>query len=309
MYFMKQIILLTGFVVLAFSCRHDKTEETETTTVTQTPVTVTTISTAPLIEYVDLNATATFLQKNYVKANVNGYIKSVHTQIGSYVREGQLLFVLKTKEAQAIGNTINKLSPSFRFSGINSIKAATHGFVNQLDHQVGDYVQDGDQLAVINDMNSFAFVMDLPYELRPYIINKKQVTVTLPDGTKLNGIISAAMPTVDPEAQTQRLIIKVSTARVIPENLIATVRVVKTEHSNTQSLPKAAVLTNDVQSEFWVMKMIDTATAVKVEVKKGIEANDMAEILSPSFSSSDKILLTGNFGLPDTAKVKVLRNR
>jgi hypothetical protein len=41
-------------------------------------------------------------------------------------------------------------------------------------------------------------------------------------------------------------------------------------------------------------------------VTKGIETNDRIEILKPQFSVNDKILLTGNYGLPDTAKVKVV---
>jgi hypothetical protein len=52
--------------------------------------------------------------------------------------------------------------------------------------------------------------------------------------------------------------------------------------------------------------MINDSTAVKVPVKKGMETKDNVEIVSPALSSSDKILLTGNYGLPDTAKVKVL---
>ena len=55
------------------------------------------------------------------------------------------------------------------------------------------------------------------------------------------------------------------------------------------------------------MKMIDSATAVKVPVKKGLETADKVEILSPVLKVTDKILLTGNYGLPDTAKVTVIK--
>ena len=55
------------------------------------------------------------------------------------------------------------------------------------------------------------------------------------------------------------------------------------------------------------MKLIDSITAVKVPVKKGIETTDKVEILSPVLSDSDKILITGNYGLEDTAKVKIIQ--
>lgn len=51
------------------------------------------------------------------------------------------------------------------------------------------------------------------------------------------------------------------------------------------------------------MKMIDSATAVRVDIKKGLELKDKIEVLSPKFSKDDRILVTGNYGLPDTAKV------
>ncbi len=294
------------FCIALFSCHgsEPKSEDDSAVADVQTPVTVTGISMAPLVEYTELNATSTFLQKNYVKSMTAGYIQSVDIQLGKLVTKGQLLFVLKTKESQSIGSTINKLDPNFKFSGTNRIVSSASGYITQLNHQVGDYVQDGEQLAVISDISSFAFVLELPYELRPYVLNQKNVELLLPDSTKLNGTISGTMPVVDPASQTQNVIIKVA-AQNIPENLIARVKIQKVEKNNAQSLPKAAVLTNDVQDEFWVMKLINDTTAVKVPVQKGLETKDMVEIVSPSFSSSDRILLTGNYGLADTAKVKI----
>jgi multidrug efflux pump subunit AcrA (membrane-fusion protein) len=242
------------------------------------------------------------MQKNYLKANVNGYVQEVNTSLGKYVSIGEKLFVLKTMEAQSIGNAVNKLDPSFRFSGINVIKAAAQGYISQLSHQVGDYVQDGEQLAVINDAQSFAFILNLPYELRPYITNQRTVTLYLPDSTTLIGTIASIIPSVDPTAQTQQVVIKVPNAG-IPENLIARVRIIKTQRSGAQALPKAAVLTDETQSTYWVMKLINDSTAVKVPIQRGIETKTAVEIVSPQFSAQDRILLTGNYGLADTAGV------
>jgi len=83
------------------------------------------------------------------------------------------------------------------------------------------------------------------------------------------------------------------------------VALVKKLKINTTSIPKAALLSNDTQTEFWIMKMIDSVTAVRVDVKKGIETNSNVEILSPQLFSKDKLVLTGHYGLADTAKVIV----
>ena len=273
-----------------------------------TPVTVTTISSEPMEEAVTLNATSTFLQKWVVRANATGYLKSANVQLNKMVGRGQTLYSVKTKEAESIGNTINILDSSFRFTGVNSIRANGSGFISQIDKQAGDYVQDGDQLAVITDTRSFVFLLNMPYELRPYIIDKKSLELILPDGEKLTGTISGSMPSMDPGSQTQSIILRVNSSHSIPENLIATVKVTKSAKATGSSLPKSAVLADETQTEFWVMKMLNDSLAVKTPVKKGIETNDRIEIVAPIFSAADKILVSGNFGLGDTAKVKIIKS-
>jgi multidrug efflux pump subunit AcrA (membrane-fusion protein) len=295
------------FSTLTTACHSKKVEETvaeeqETTT----PVTITSISTEPMAEYIELNATSTFLQKAYVKASANGYITLVNAQVGKMVSSAQNVFTLKTKEAHSIGNSINILDSSFHFSGTINIKAGTAGYISEINHQAGDYVQEGEQLAVISDVKSFVFILNLPYELRPWVLNKRTVELLLPDGKTMTGIISSAMPVVDSASQTQNIILKVN-EKNLPVNLIAKVRVIKTEKPNAVSLPKQSVLSDETQTKFWVMKVMNDSTAIKIPVTKGIETNGRIEILSPPFSNSDKFLLTGNYGLADTAKIKIVK--
>jgi len=44
-----------------------------------------------------------------------------------------------------------------------------------------------------------------------------------------------------------------------------------------------------------------------VPIIRGIETTDRVEVISPQFSTDDKFILTGNFGLPDTAKIKIVK--
>lgn len=273
----------------------------------QTPVTASSISRDTMSEYIELNATAAFLLKSYIKANTNGYLESVAIQPGQYVANGQMLFSIKTKEAKSLGNTINELDSVFRFSGTNHIRASESGYIAELDHQPGDYVQDGEQLAVINNSSSFAFIMNMPYELRSVVIKARMLQVLLPDGEQLPGSISEAMPSVDSAAQTQRIVIRVKSSHPIPENLVARIRILKTFRPSAVSVPRSAVLTDETQNEFWVMKLLDSTTAVKVPIQRGIESADRIELLSPAFNDSDRILTSGHYGLEDTAKVKIIR--
>jgi hypothetical protein len=226
-------------------------------------------------------------------------------QLGDYVTKGQTLFTIKTKEAVALGNTINKLDTALHFEGITKIASPISGYVTQLTYTAGNYVQDGEQLAEITDKSSFVFLLDLPYELKPYLPENKILLLHLADSTVLTGHIESALPSLDSVAQTQRYIIKVNTDKLIPENLIAKVALLKQQLNNVTLLPKAAVLSNEEQTEFWIMKLLNDSIAVKTEIKKGIENNDSIEIVEPALNDSDRIILTGNYGLSDTAKIKV----
>lgn len=305
-YIEQSLLLFFSCLIILIGCKSkDTTASPEATVEPRTPVTVTSITYDPLEESVELNATATYLQKNFVRSNLIGYIQKSNIKFGDYVNRGQTLFVLKTKEATAIGNAVNQLNPEFKFSGINVIKAGASGYVSEVNHQSGDYVQDGEQLAVINDAKSFVFVMNVPYEYKQYVSVGKQVQLTLPDGERILTTVKSSLPTVDSVSQTQAVSLSIHSTHSIPVNLVAKAKIVKVMKTAAATLEKKAVLSDETLSNFWVMKLIDDSTAVKVPVKTGIEAGDKVEIVSPDFSAKDKILLNGNYGLADTALVIV----
>ena len=299
----RTIFWLSAISLCLAACAGKAPEKEQAAAEVKTPVGVAAVEFGALTDSIDLNATSSFLQNYYIKATSTGYIRAVNVRPGEYLEAGKELFRIETKESMVIGKSVSSLDSTFKFTGLSTIKSSGHGYITQLNHQLGDYVQDGEQLAVISDMNSFVFLLNLPYEWRPLVLNKKRVQLLLPDGMRLQGTISQVMPTVDSLSQTQTVVIRTSSSVPIPQNLIARVRISRTEKTNAQTVPKSAVLTDDAQTNYWVMKMIDSSTAAKTPVRKGIEWKDRIEILDPRFSKTDLILVSGNYGLPDTAKV------
>jgi len=297
------VILLLSIVVFLGSC--NKAVPTETAVAVSIPVTVTSIDTTAIESFVDLNATTAYLIKNTIKANTTGYLEVVNTASNNFVKKNQLLFSLKTREAKVLGNTINKIDPSLHFGNAINLRATCDGFVTSVNVQKGDYVQEGDALAIINDATSFSIVLSLPYELKKYVKVNDVLKVYLPDGDKITTKVEKFMPTVDPASQTQNVILKTLHTENIPENLIVKVRVNKTTENKTISLPKEAILSDETQTDFWIMKVVGKDLAVKVPVKKGIESLNKVQILSPKLKPSDKILLTGNYGVGDSIKIKI----
>ena len=298
-------IVWFGIVLIFSSCASKINDLTEDNIIGGTPVKVVSVKKELLTETIVLNATSVFLLKTPVKSATNGYLQNVRIKQGGYVKRGDVLMEVITKEAQSIGKDISKLDTSFHFKGEINIKATGNGYISQLNFENGDYVQEGEQIAIINDEESFVFMLEFPYELTNLIKSNKSVRLMLPDSTMLNGTIDRALPIVDAASQTQNYLILVDNKEMIPENLNAKVFIVKSSKQNAFSIPKEALLTNETQSDYWVMKLLNDTTAVRVPVIVGIQTNLKAEILSPQFSETDKIVISGNYGLGDTAKVQM----
>ena len=292
-------------IVLLASCKSKDSVSTEVEALAGTPVTVTTVTKNVLSETIELNATSSFLLKSPVKALANGYLQNIKIRQGDFVRKGEVLMSMITKEVQSIGSDINKLDSSFHFKGAISIVAPGSGYISQLNYQSGDYVQDGEQIATISDEKSFAFILELPYELTPLIVGNKKIKLQLPDSSILDGTIEKPLPTVDAASQTQSYVISVNCQKMIPENLVAKAILIKSTKPNAITIPNEAVLTDETQGLFWVMKLLNDTIAVKIVIQKGIEAGNKVEIVSPKFSETDRILISGNYGLPDTALVMI----
>jgi biotin carboxyl carrier protein len=303
---LKKILFYVAVLILfsCFSCnRSNEIKETESEP--KTPVTITSAIQEPLAETIEMNATSAFQVKDNVKAMLNGYIQEVHIKLGDYVKKGQLLFTLKTKEASALSTKTN--DTTFNFSGLIKIYAPLSGVITTLGKQNGDYVQDGDDLTVIAEQSSLVFILEIPFESKKFVKLGSFCNITLPDGEMVKGVVNSEMPTVDEESQTQKFVLKPQASSMLPENLIVNVEIVKSKKPVAQTLPKDAVLTNETQTEWWVMKLINDSVAIKVSVKKGIESSEKIEIIEPVFSSSDRIIISGDYGLADTAKVNIIK--
>ena len=55
------------------------------------------------------------------------------------------------------------------------------------------------------------------------------------------------------------------------------------------------------------MKLINDSTAIKVPVKIGIVTDAQVEISAPLFDKFDRLINTGNYGLPDTARINIIQ--
>jgi hypothetical protein len=181
------------------------------------------------------------------------------------------------------------------------------GIVSSIAHYGGDFVQEGDELAVISDPESLVFILEVPFELTGYIEKNKECIIILSDKRILKGRVRDRMPDMNVQNQTVSYFVTPLAQLKLPQNLIATAEIVKSIRQDAVVLPKGALLSDETQTDFWVMKLINDSTAIKIPVVKGIETSDEVQIIEPVFTPADRILFSGNYGLPDTAAVTVNR--
>ena len=294
------------FFLLITGCRNENPTSKERTSSVKTPVHVTTIENTNISEKINLNAISQFQKKNTVKATSNGYVEKVFKSIGENISIGNPLFTIKTKEAEALSK-LNIQDSLFNFKGLLTILSPSSGIISEISKQTNDYVTDGDQLALIADKSSFVFLLSVPFELNKYVIIGSNCKILLPDSTSIDGTIMNKLPGIDPTSQTQSYIVKPQTTLTLPENLIAIVQINKNKRQNTQVIDKTAVLADENFENFWVMMIVNDSTAVKININKGISTDNKIEILSPHFNTSDRIISSGNYGLPDTANIKMIK--
>jgi len=271
-------------------------------------VTVGTVQTDTLTDVLRLSAVSAFQAKDALRATTTGYVLPPTPVVGQQVRAGQTVFTIQTKESKTLHLDQLTGDPRLKFSGIIRIKSARTGILATVDKLAGDYVQDGEQLGLTYDKSRFGFILDVPVTQLRYVHTGQSCRIFLPDGRVLNGRVAEVLATADVSIQTQRYTIR-PTGPVpdLPENLAVQVEINRTAPHLARTLPRGAVLTNETQTSFWVMRLLNDSTAVKVPVTVGTQEKDHIEIKQPAFSPRDKILVSGNFGLDDTAAVRVTR--
>jgi multidrug efflux pump subunit AcrA (membrane-fusion protein) len=297
--------LITGVIALTLSCNRGSSTTEEVTEV-RTPVRIVPVIFKSVSSSVDLPAVTMFMNKNIIRAATTGIIEKISIKPGDYVIANQLLFTIRTRESIALASS-HISDTSFAFKGIINITSNKEGVISSVAYQKGDFVQEGDEMAVVSDQSSLVFILDVPFELEVYIEKNRRCTIILPDKREITGNITGKLPEMDVQSQTIRYVIKPISAGHLPANLIGTVGLVRSTVGNAQVLPKRAVLGDETQTEFWIMKLINDSTAIKVIVKKGFENNDEVEITDPLLATTDRIILTGNYGLPDTARISIIK--
>jgi len=298
-----QIPVICGFFLFT-GCKTTPKEEAELNSI-KTPVSTEKLRSVSMDEVVTLQAVSGYTRKETVRASSSGYIVSSKRTLGEHIKAGELILQIKTKEASAI-----KALPqdsALHISGLIEIRANSDGIISQMDHHQGDFISEGDALLTLSQPGSLVFYLKVPFSERASIHPGESYPLLFPDGKKMTGKVTRLLTTIEAGSQSEDYLIEPLGGEMIPENLWIQVPVKKLSHKGNYSLPKECVLSNEAQTDFWVMRLSNDSLAIKIKIKKGIESDSLTEILSPRFEPDDRFVSKGSYGLSDTARIEIVK--
>lgn len=306
---MKKILFFTvAAVILSLftSCGKRSTGDNEEIVVPRASVTTTQITEGNISELLPLNGKTVFLKKNEVISPISGYITAIHIKFGDQVKKGDVLFEIQTREDKALEQSQMGDSIGFQNFGRISVTATTSGMVNKpLTLGAGAYVVEGSTLCTLADTKDLLVRVNVPYEYHRLVKEGIDCRLYLPDNSQVEGTVYQVQPYIDETSQTQEILVKPEGIHAWPENMNLIVSFLKADSKETLLLPKKALLTNETQTDYWVMKIVRDSMALKVPVKTGIKNDSIVEIISDQLKAGDNIILEGGYGLPDSSIVKI----
>jgi biotin carboxyl carrier protein len=295
--------IISGILLILLFSGCNKTREKEVVTTPKAIVEAVTFKSGSISEDINFQAQSGYQIKNIVLAPIDCYVQKAFVKPGDRVQTGQVLFEIVTKERKATEHLQDTIFSNF---GVIQIKANSTGFVSSVVTQTGDFVSAGNKMCEISNVSSLVFTLQVPFEYNNLIKTGATCQIALPDGNNLQGTVKSELGQMNLDGQTRQYVVKPSTSLFIPENLVATVNITTQKTASAQIVPVRCILSDEMMQNFWVMKLVNDSTAVKIHVKTGLKNNDEVEILEPAFTISDRILSEGNYGLPDTALVNVI---
>jgi len=305
---MKKTIYISLLLIPLFNCCKTAPKELDETEILnpKSIVEVVNVKFGSVDDELILSATTIYLKRNVVTATIPAFITNVKVKLGDAIKKGDVLYELESKERRALGNNASKLDTTLINFGLIKIRASATGIISTLDkQQSGDYVLEGTQLCTIAESSDLAFQVNVPYEFSSFTKTGKSCIIQLPDSTVHKAVFTKALTAMNVLAQTQTVLAKCDENLFLPENMIVKVTIIKGSNSNKQVFPKSCILSDEMMKKFWVMKLINDSIAIKVPVVIGNKNSMNSEVISPLFNATDKIISIGNYGLQDTALVKI----
>lgn len=298
----KTTLYLSGLLLFITSCK--KNETAQNNSKASVEVTTTLITEGDVQQYLTFNGVAIYQRKENIRSNVTGYISRMNFKIGDKISTGQIFATVRTKEQDALKAAVKIDSSLRKFINPIGIKSNASGVISVLSITQNDYVAEGDILATVVQPNSLVVQVNVPYEYNNVVAIGSDCEIILQNGDKIMGKISGYLPSIDAVAQSQIFLISLPQGN-LPENLNVQIRILYKEAKKVMTIPKKALQTNELLTEYWVFKVSKDSLAIKEKVIPLLENDSIIQIQGQGVKVNDRIVLEGGYQMQDSTKISI----
>lgn len=297
----KYIIGILLFSLL-FSCK----KNTDTTNEISAPIKVkiALVDRQDLKEYLTFNGVTKYQQREDIKANVTGYISWMPFQMGDVIKRGQAFASIRTKEQDALGEAAKIDSSLAKFAKPLILTSNASGIISNLKIVPNDFVSEGDVLATVSQPNTLVVQVSIPFEYSGKVKVGTDCKIILGGHPEIDAQISRVLTSTDSIGQAQHYLIRLPNTQ-LPENLNVQVRIISEKAENALTIPKEALQTNELLTDFWVLKIVDDTLAIRANVKPLLESDSLVQIQANNLQENDKVIISGGYQMQDSTSVSI----
>ena len=256
---------------------------------------------------------------------VTGVITRFSFYNGDPVEKGETIALVVTKEsyaaikgAQSLMNNavtdeqkreaVRTLNIAEQSSNQIKITAPFSGTLVNRSKNENEVVNEGELIASLIDKNSILFVAQVPADSIYRVKVGQPVSIIFPSihNKMFEGNVKRIEPQVNMESQTFPVQIGINNpAGLLPDSLYGEASIIIGKHKDVFVVPLKAVIHDEENDTYSITLINPDSIAYTVNVRKGIVKDSLEEIYADNIKAGMKVIVEGNYGLPDSTKVSI----
>jgi membrane fusion protein, multidrug efflux system len=324
------IVASTSLLLIWFGCnRHKETDEETAKTDARVPVKISQLTKNNIESVVSAVGTTDALRKEKIFSPVSGRVTALRVLEGSSVHTGDVMLILRTKEAQAaiegaealirIASTDEEKQKAQRALALAdslqpqiAIKAPFDGLIASRNVTEGERVGEQTELLTIIDPATIVFIADIPISSIAAIHPDLPARIRLPQ--QPTDLIDAVVEAINPQAETQSQSVKVrlrfqnmsDRQRIlIKSNIPGTSYIITGSHRDVFVVNRSVLLHDDETNAYSLIVMTGDSLAKIIPVMVGIQTDSLVEVKSDLLHAGMTIITVGHYALTDSTRVTV----
>ena len=316
-------------LMLAGCVRRQGGEESAESANVKVPVTVAIISSGTASVTIRSVGKTDALRKQKVYSPIAGIVTTLHIQEGTSVHSGDVIAIIRSKEAQATiagaegllqsattdqqkQEAKQMLDLANRSDNVAVLKAPFNGYVSQRLVSESEVVAENAELATLIDLSTVVVVAQVPIQDIGSVKIGQKAFIDFPSiaGRKFDATVDAVSPQAVVESQTVPVRLRFDDEKSqinnpIRTEMIASVSIVTGKRNAALFVPKRSLIRNDETGTYSVFIMTPDSIAKKIDVEVGVQADSLIEIHSSQLKSGMPVIVEGSYGLADSTHVEV----